>query len=124
MANILVIDDEVSIRELLFAILTPAGHRIFLAEHGAAGLALCGQHPMDLIITDIVMPDTDGLEVIARIKEHTPGAKIIAMSGGGMVSPHDYLQLAESMGAEATLPKPFSRADLTAAVNALLGPTP
>ncbi|MFZ5774749.1 MAG: response regulator transcription factor [Thermodesulfobacteriota bacterium] len=121
MATILVIDDEETIRSLLDTVLTGAGHTVLVASDGAAGLALCRRSQADLIITDIVMPDIDGLELITQIRQERPAATIVAMSGGGLVSPHDYLQLARTLGAAAALAKPFSRRELMETINPLLG---
>ena len=124
MARLLVIDDEKLARLTLRKILERAGHEIVEATTGVEGLKKFRSHaPFDLIVTDIIMPDKEGIETIIEIKTENPTTPIIAMSGGGRTRNLDFLKLAVQHGAERVLAKPFSQTDILDAVNALLAPT-
>jgi DNA-binding response OmpR family regulator len=120
MAKILVIEDDEQIRSLIKQILEKEGHYILIAPEGEKGLALYKDELPDLVITDIVMPGKEGLSTIMDLKSINPNVKIIAISGGGKVSPESYLYLAEKYGAMAVLKKPFTRLEITNSVNRLL----
>lgn len=120
MARVLVVDDELQLREVLKEVLEDSGHKVILAEDGNKGLKLFTEQPFDLVITDLIMPDKEGLEFITEILKNRPETKIIAISGGGMVGPADYLKTAEMLGARMSLEKPFSTHDLIAGVERLL----
>jgi DNA-binding response OmpR family regulator len=120
MAKILVIEDDEQIRSLIKQILEKEGHYIFIAPEGEKGLALYKDKLPDLVITDIVMPGKEGLETIMELKSINPDTKIIAISGGGKVSPETYLDLAKKFGAIVALKKPFTRLEITNSVNMLL----
>ena len=120
MARILVIDDDDQILRMLHQVLEMEGHETTLASNGNKGLKILKETGADLIITDIIMPDKEGLETISELKENYPDLKIIAMSGGGTIDPDSYLKLAEKMGASRTLMKPFQREELLDVVNDLL----
>jgi DNA-binding response OmpR family regulator len=120
MARILVIDDDDPVRTTLRTMLQHFGHTVTEARHGKEGLALFRDAHADLVITDIVMPDRDGLEVLRELRKAHPSVKVIAMSGGGLGNKAQYLQTATRMGAAAVLAKPFDVAMVMAAVNALL----
>jgi DNA-binding response OmpR family regulator len=119
MARILLIEDNDSVRTVLREALELAGHTVIEARNGAEGLALFPQAGADLVITDIVMPDKDGLDVVTALREQVPPVNIIAISGA-RDSAEDYLDLAHRMGAMKVLLKPFSIAALIAAVDELL----
>jgi DNA-binding response OmpR family regulator len=119
MARILLIEDNDSVRTVLREALELAAHTVIEARNGAEGLALFPQAGADLVITDIVMPDKDGLDVLAALREQVPPVNIIAISGA-RDSAEDYLDLAHRMGAMKVLLKPFSIAALIAAVDELL----
>lgn len=119
MARILLIEDTDTIRTLLRETLELAGHTVIEARSGAEGLDLFRQAGADLVITDIVMPDKDGLAVVMGLREHVPPVNIIAISGAGKRA-EDYLDRAYRMGAVKVLLKPFSIATLIAAVDELL----
>ncbi|MEZ6194110.1 MAG: response regulator [Planctomycetota bacterium] len=121
MPRILIIDDEPEIRSLLDRMLVPEGFDVVSAAEGRAGLTLFQQSAFDLVITDIIMPEQEGIETIIGLKRHDRSVPIVAISGGGRVSPEDYLQTAEDLGVAATLRKPFSRADLLETVRRVLG---
>lgn len=108
MARILVIDDEPDIREMLQDVLTGEGHEVEVAGDGRQGLAAQRARPADLIITDIFMPEKEGIETIIELQQDFPAIKVIAMSGGGnRARSLDYLPTASQFGAVRTLPKPF-----------------
>ncbi len=117
MAAILIIDDEDLVRYSLRKVLSPLGHEITEAENGAEGLALIDQQPFDLVITDIIMPEKEGIETITELHRTHPNLKIIAISGGGRTGKKDYLRMAQRLGASHALTKPFGAEDLIEAVN-------
>jgi DNA-binding response OmpR family regulator len=125
MAKILVIDDEPHIRTLVKAFLVKEGHEVDLAENGMEGLKLIGLNPYDLLITDIVMPEKDGLELIMDLKGRVPRIRIIVISGGGTrLNIDNYLNLARLMGADRVLPKPLDFLKLQVAVKEVLEAQP
>jgi len=107
MARILVIDDEDPIRRMLRAALEMEGHEVLEASEGEEAIRLYRATPADVVITDIIMPRKDGLEVIMTLRREAPELKIIAMSGGGRFDLMEPLEMAEPLGAFATLRKPF-----------------
>jgi|SRR5882724_3870777 len=121
MAIILAIDDDLMVRGMLVAILTPAGHYVVEVPGAMEGLAALKQSQPDLVITDIVMPGKDGLELITEIKRDFPQLPVIAISGH---SPHSplYLKAAKQLGAAKILGKPFKVEALLGVVNAVLSP--
>lgn len=120
MARILVIDDDSKIRLSIRLMLEPEGHTVTEAGDGKVGIELFKKNGADLIITDIIMPEKEGLETITELRKQYPDIKIIAISGGGRVQPEDYLGVARGFGAILTLAKPFGRKELLDAVNAVL----
>jgi CheY-like chemotaxis protein len=129
MNDVLIIDDEEDIRDALRRVLERAGYRVRAAEDGADGLTQMQQRAADIIITDIIMPKLNGVETIAAMRERFPGARIIAISGGGNYGASDYqpnaittsayLAAANKAGAHIILTKPFDSADLLKAVSDL-----
>jgi DNA-binding NtrC family response regulator len=126
MARIFLIDDDNSFREMLRKTLAHFGHTVIEARNGKEGMEMFPHANADLLITDIVMPEKEGLEILMELQKRQPPVKIIAISGGGRVSANDYLRIAKLMGAAKVLAKPFSNEALMAAVNELLssGETP
>jgi CheY-like chemotaxis protein len=120
MARILLIDDDHALRTVLRLTLIHFGHSIVEARNGREGLELFAHAEFDLVITDIVMPEKEGLEVLMNLRGRTPPVKIIAISGGGRVSAEDYLRIASKMGAAKVLAKPFSNEVLLAAIKEVL----
>ena len=110
MARILVIDDDDLLRSMLVSVLRHAGHDVRETDNGSNALRLVQADPVDLVITDIVMPDTDGIETIMQLRRALPELPIIAMSGGATHSKL-YLKVAEKLGARRILGKPFMPAD-------------
>lgn len=120
--SILIVDDEEQLKDLIAAILSGAGYKVFATENGEDALKILDGHDVDLIITDIIMPDMEGIEFINIVKsERKLPAKIIAMSGSGRES--TYLKMALTIGANATLEKPFSVAELLDVVKKVLNKT-
>lgn len=120
MADILVVDDDESIRYALRRYLEHDGHHIVEAENGQQGVQYLEKNSVDLVITDILMPEKDGLEMIRILRKEHPQIRIIAISAGGMVGPMDYLSMAKGLGANRILPKPFRCGQLVLLVNELL----
>jgi DNA-binding response OmpR family regulator len=120
MASILLIDDDDMFRDVLASALADAGHQVRQASNGAEGLRFFKQQPADLVITDIVMPEKEGLGTIMELRQSYPTARVIAMSGGLAHDPKLYLHMAEKFGASAVLAKPFHLSDLIKAVEAAL----
>ncbi|MBF0101501.1 MAG: response regulator [Desulfobacterales bacterium] len=120
MARILVIDDELHIREMLAKLLTRHGHEVLTAEDGRQGIQLHSKQPVDLVITDIIMPEVEGMEVIRVFKHNFSTVPIIAISGGGRIEPYTYLKMAEELGATRTFKKPFETKELIQTIKELL----
>lgn len=112
MNSILIIDDEAPIRSMLRLILERAGYSVIEASDGVEGIQHYREQPTDLIITDLIMPNKDGIGMIIDLKKDYPGVKIIAMSGGGLNKPDGYLKGAKQLGARYTLSKPIDREEL------------
>ena len=105
MASILVVDDDAAVRAAVRDVLERAGHEVADAGNGLEGLREYRSHPADVVVTNIVMPEKDGLELIQELKSSFPDVRIIALSGYD--DSDIYLQIAEQFGAVATLTKPF-----------------
>jgi len=120
MYKILVIDDEEQIRKMFSLILENEGYEVDTAEDGKIGCRMFGNKKYDLLITDIVMPEKEGIETIIELKRDYPELKIIVISGGGRISPKSYLNLAKGLGADKTFEKPVQRKDIIEAVRELL----
>ena len=120
MARILLIEDDQAQREILRLILEKLGHAVVEAADGDAGLTRFAQGGADLVLTDLIMPVKEGLEMIQEFRQNYPAVKIIAMSGGARVGANDYLKVAQRFGAVRVLNKPFSRQELVEAIAAAL----
>jgi len=120
MHRILIIDDEHNILLMLKKMLERAGYEIDLASNGEEGLRLFRNTPSDLVITDIIMPEKEGLETIREMRKMQPKMKIIAMSGGGKVSADNYLETAKIFGASRIMEKPFTQQAMVSTVKELL----
>jgi CheY-like chemotaxis protein len=120
MKHILVVDDDDGVRDLLKVILEREGYHVATAADGKEAIRQHRQKPSDLIITDIIMPEQEGLKTIFDIRRENPNVRIIAISGGGQYGLGDYLDAASELGADATFSKPFDRIDLLLAVRKLL----
>jgi len=124
MQRILIIDDDHHILLMIKKMLERAGYEVDLASNGVEGLALFQKIQADLVITDIIMPEKEGLETIREMKRLQPDLKVIAMSGGGKISADNYLETAKIFGASKVLEKPFSQKTMVMAVIDLLGVPP
>ena len=120
MARILIIDDEPQIRSMLTLMLERDGFEVVEAPDGVEGIKVYRQNPADLIITDLIMPNKDGIGMIIELKKEFPDVKIIAMSGGGLNKPDGYLKGAKKLGASCTLTKPIDREEMLRAVRDIL----
>ncbi len=116
--KILVIDDEAEICDMTKLLLERAGHEVVCANNGRIAIRLLSEQPFELVITDMLMPDRDGLEVMADLRRNHPAVRIIASSGGGRISSDSYLHIARKSGAHALLPKPFTLKELLASIEA------
>jgi len=121
MAKILVLDDEAPILLMLKKMLERAGHEVEIALNGSDGMELFKKNKPDLLITDIIMPHKDGLEVVLELRKKYPELKIIAISGGGRISPDGYLPGAKLLGANMVFQKPLNQKEFVNAVAQLLG---
>lgn len=119
MARILVVEDDEQARDTFRLMLEKAGYEVDVAADGAQGLAAFKQAPAHVVVTDIWMPEKDGVEFIRELKRNYPDARVIAITG--VRGPQNRLPAASYLGAQRTLVKPFSMHDLLAAVRELLG---
>ena len=110
--KILLVDDDAAVRRTLSRALQLDGHDVLEAPNGLHGLRALESEAVDLIITDVVMPDMEGLEFLRRVRKREPSPRVIVISGGGHVTTSPYLELADRLGADATLLKPISMAEL------------
>lgn len=117
MAKILVIEDDEQFREMLAQMLEQSGHQAETAANGVLGMAQFRQSPPDLVITDILMPEKDGIDVIIEMKNEQDDVRIIAISGGRRtITPQFNLDSAALIGVRQTLTKPFNRQQLLQAI--------
>jgi DNA-binding response OmpR family regulator len=121
--RVLIIDDDEQIRVLLEQMMHWAGFEVMVAENGKVGMQLQQQNPADLVITDLIMPEQEGLETISRLKKDYQGIKIIAISGGGRIGPEAYLPAALELGADKVFSKPFDVQEIVDAVREMLRPS-
>jgi CheY-like chemotaxis protein len=118
--RILVVDDNDDLRATIGALLKADGFDVALAADGQAALAQQQASPADLVLTDLFMPDKDGIETIIELRKLSPDVKIVAMSGWTSTQGSDYLQVAREIGAAHTLQKPFDPAELSRVLRRLL----
>jgi CheY-like chemotaxis protein len=119
--RILVIDDDPQIRKLFLIKLSSEGYDTLEALNGEEGIKCYRRELPDLVITDLVMPEKDGIEVITELKKDYPDVKIIAISGGGRTDPKAYLHIAKHFGAQLTFSKPIDWAEMMAGVREMIG---
>ena len=120
MARILIIDDDVNFLKMLRQMLERAGHTVIDAANGKIGAQLFREDRTELIITDIFMPEKEGIEVIRELKKDFPTLKIIATSGGGRKGNFNYLEMAKTFGADRSFAKPFERQEMLDAIQELV----
>jgi CheY-like chemotaxis protein len=123
--NILVVDDVEDIREVLTQILQYEGYNVIAASNGKTAMEAIDGMRIDLVVTDILMPEMDGMELVNKIKESTPDTKFILMSAGGRYLPakdYDYLEVAKKLtGASMVLKKPFEPTELIDIIGNMIG---
>jgi len=118
--KILIIDDDKHVLNVLHFVLACEGYEVIKASNEKEGIKLYREGPVDLIITDLIMPEKEGMETIREVNKESPGIKIIAISGGGHIGPADYLHTAKMLGANRTLAKPIGRDELVGTVKEVL----
>jgi DNA-binding NtrC family response regulator len=109
--TVLLIDDDPDFRSMLRRTLVRGGYAVQEAENGREGLKVLELSSVDVVVTDIIMPDMEGIELILQLRRTRPELRVIAMSAGGRINPESYLNLAKRSGAVRTLAKPFNLAD-------------
>ena len=114
--HVLLIDDEPMVRKIVRKMLERQGHTVVEAENGRIGLAELQKRPFDLVVTDIVMPEVEGLEVLMSVRQHHPSLPVVVMSGTGHALALKSLELASKLGATAVLQKPFASDALAQAI--------
>lgn len=119
MKNIVVIDDNEDIRWLIYNMLNLEGYNVYQAPESKTAFEIIRTTPIDLVITDLIMPDKDGLEIIMDLRRDFPDIKIIAISAGGQIGPSTYLDMAMKLGADRILYKPFNQSDVIKVVREL-----
>ena len=119
-ARILVVDDDENICRVVKRMLNAAGYDVEVANNGQEALAKLTPD-VAVVLSDVLMPEMDGIEMIMRLRKEVPDAKIISMSGGGIQDKEHVLEIAQRLGAVKTLSKPFSREDLLGTVREVLG---
>lgn len=120
MAKILIIDDDPSILTMLKRMLEKAGYEVDIASNGSEGLKKIEFSPPDLLVTDIVMPEKEGLELIFYLRRKNPGLKIVAISGGGRFNYEGYLTSAKHLGADLSFQKPLVHKEFVQAISDLI----
>jgi DNA-binding response OmpR family regulator len=120
MPGILIVEDDKELREMLKISLIRHKYTVLEAADGKEAITHFKPSITDLVITDLIMPDEDGLKVIMRLREIKPSLRVIAISGGGKAGPGSYLNLAKALGANAVFSKPFSVNELIAKIEMLL----
>lgn len=120
MANILLIDDNIELLKMERSFLESAGHKVCTATNGIQAMQLVRKNSYELIVTDILMPEKEGIETILEIRKKYKSVKIIAVSGGGRIDAINYLDMALAMGATQTLQKPFSGKKLLEVITEVL----
>ncbi len=122
MHRILIADDNDELLEFQRLFLTENGFNVLTAQNGSEAIKLIEQNDdIDLLVTDVLMPDKEGVETILELRRKRPDLPVIAISGGGHVGPIDYLQMASSAGAKATLSKPCPPSVLLSTIRSVLG---
>ena len=120
MTKILIIEDDTAVRACLESVISRAGYETATAADGRAGLQVFRSEPFDLVITDIIMPEKDGIETIMDMKREQKDLKVLAISGGGRAEPDNYLESARLLGADATMKKPFTHQEMLETIVKLL----
>lgn len=119
-AKILIVDDDEVIRVLFSDILERGGHEIECASNGVHAVKMLKGQAFDLVITDVLMPNMDGFELISSVQKISPNSRVITISGGGRILSDKYLKVAAALGSTITLSKPVSSEELLQAVDDVL----
>jgi CheY-like chemotaxis protein len=114
--SILVVDDDPGTRKVMQQVLEPLGYAVTVAGNGTEALRSFQQQPVDLVITDLIMPEADGFELIAHLRKNFRNLEIIAISGGGHLGADTYLTIARGLGVDVVLQKPITRDNLVMAI--------
>ncbi len=124
MARILFADDNIQLRAIMAEAFGDAGHTLTEAADGRQAIALLGRQTFDVVITDMLMPEADGAEVMQVLRRLVPRPLLVVISGGGQIDPERYLAMAKALGADQVLRKPFPPSVLIAAIDRLLAGRP
>jgi CheY-like chemotaxis protein len=119
--TVLVIDDDAGMRDMIRDWLVPQGYNLLFTDSGKEGTKIFRRERVDLVLLDVFMPDQDGIEVLMELRRIAKEAKVVMMSGGGLMKLQQVLKLAGKLGATDTLPKPFTPIELTQTVDRLIG---
>ncbi len=120
MCNILVVEDDVSVRDMVVRFLERAGYKVTTASNGREAMDAVEDMPPDVVVTDVFMPEKDGVELILELARLPTRPRVVAMSGGGILGTTSMLDVVGKLGAVTTLPKPFGKDELLVAVEAAL----
>ena len=120
MTTILIVDDQDAVRMVMRDALEQEGFQVQEARNGAEAILMYQENPADVIVTDIIMPDKEGIETIIELRDLAPDVKIIAISGGGRIRANDFLDMAKKLGAAHVLRKPFRMKELVDLVKSCL----
>lgn len=120
MTRVLVIEDDELARESVTLMLEEHGYEVAMAGDGDVGLQMFDAEPYDLVVTDLVMPAVNGMDVLTKIKQEHPETRVIVISGGGRLTPVSYLDVAKKLGADDVLSKPFTATELATSAAVVL----
>lgn len=121
MDKVLIVDDDQLINDICEEVLEKANYNVFIAKNGKLATKILNEEKdIAVVITDIIMPEKDGIQFIKELRKNYPGIKIIAMSGGGKINANQYLDMASKLGADMILEKPFDIDHLTESVDKVL----
>jgi CheY-like chemotaxis protein len=119
MNSVLIIEDDEFVQKMLKQTFERAGYQVATASNGRIGLKLCQGNLFDVVITDLIMPEMEGIETISKLRAGNPNVPVIAISGGGRNKANGYLEIAKKLGAKKTFTKPVDRQKLLATVKEL-----
>ncbi len=119
--TVLLVDDDAMVMGAVTMLLEDHGFTVIPAGNGIEALRLYREHKPDLVLTDIIMPEKEGITLIRELRQEFPEARIVAMSGGGRIGNSDYVTIATALGADAGLNKPFDDDQLMKTIGALIG---
>ncbi|HET9423885.1 MAG TPA: response regulator [Gemmatimonadaceae bacterium] len=120
--KVLVVDDDTAVRSVIARMIRLDGHSVIEASNGVGGLRALDEQPVDLVVTDVVMPDMEGLEFLRRMRKRPQAPRVIAISGGGRAPAGNYLELALSLGADGVLAKPVSLEEIRSKIRQVMEP--